>query len=87
MIFHEGLMCHPMRLTYDFGAHAGIIALKDGDCCDMKGCIALFERIDAAVERIETFSGRNRDTVYALRDGRWDALAWEPETGTKSDQS
>lgn len=71
--FHAAIQCHPLRLAYDFGARAGVLHIEDGGCCDMQGCIALFEHIDSGVCKIETFSGRNRDTDYHRIDGRWTA--------------
>jgi hypothetical protein len=44
-------------------------------CCDMVGCIKLFQAIDPKVRSIETYAGGQRDTFYE-RDGcdRWCAI-------------
>ncbi len=40
------LKCHVVSLTYDFRSHSGQVILLEGECCDMNGCVALFEGID-----------------------------------------
>jgi hypothetical protein len=44
-----------------------------GHCCDMPGCIALFQRIDPHVQHIDTYAGDERDTVYVKStcSGEW----------------
>lgn len=68
------LWCQVEFLHYDAGARRGVLQMPAGQCCDMRACIALFERIDAAVEVIETVAGGEADTVYRRRPGgRWTA--------------
>ena len=68
--FNAELQCAPWRLVYDFVRRVGTLNLMRNDRCDMAGCIALFERIDPKVERINTFAGGNR-TGYVRVDGEW----------------
>ncbi len=60
----ERLKCHVVSLTYDFRSQTGQVYLLDGDCCDMTGCVALFQGIDPKVTAIDTYSGDKADTVY-----------------------
>lgn len=73
-VSHVDLMCEPIKVEYDFRARRGFLFMVDGDCCDMTGCINLFERMDQDVARIDTFSGDKRCTSYAKRDGQWRAF-------------
>jgi hypothetical protein len=53
----------------------GILRMPYCCCCDMVGCIRLFERINDEIEKIETFAGEVRDTVYMRRQGgEWRAF-------------
>lgn len=74
MFRDDRLMCRVANLSYSFSAHLGEIWLAPGDCCDMKGCIALFEAIDPDVKSITTYSGTERDTVYDKNSEKW--IAW-----------
>lgn len=71
--FHPGLKCGVDRLEYDFRAGKGVLHMRVGDCCDMAGCIELFQTIDPHVEAIDTFSGKKPDTSYWLVRGEWKA--------------
>jgi hypothetical protein len=59
----------------------GRLIMTPGACCDMSGCIALFERIDPQVRRIETFSGDKPDTAYtySFDEGKWFARRSMPK--------
>jgi hypothetical protein len=70
----QRLKCHVISLAYDFRRHEGQLYLLDGDCCDMTGCVNLFEGIDPKVTAISTFSGDNADTVYRKEGKEWNAL-------------
>lgn len=70
----ERLKCHVVSLTYEFHTHTGQLYLLDGDCCDMTGCVALFEGIDPEVKAIKTYSGDKADTVYRKKGTEWNAL-------------
>ena len=68
------LQCNVERIEYDFLRQLGVLRMPEANCCDMKGCIELFERIDPDVLRIETFAGGQPDTFYWRRaSGRWEA--------------
>ena len=69
--FNEELQCTPIRLGYDFARHLGTLNLMRGERCDIAGCIALFERIDPKLERINIFSGANRMGHYVRVAGEW----------------
>ena len=71
--FNEELQCTPIRLGYDFVRHVGTLNLMRDERCDMARCIALFERIDPRVERINTFSGGDRTGYYYRVAGEWRA--------------
>lgn len=71
------LQCEVLSLTYDFAARYGDLRMHEGDCCDMTGCVALFEAIDPGVLIIQTWSGRALDTAYMRQTAKtpWIALA------------
>ncbi len=70
----EQLRCEPWALAHDFRTHFGKLTVAEGHCCDMEGCIALFERIDPEVKLIETYAGDVPDTLYVrLSTGKWTA--------------
>jgi hypothetical protein len=68
---HPTLMCEIKSLSYDFDEKVGTLVMEDGDCCDMAGCIALFEAIDPAVKGIATISGEQPDTMYVRSASGW----------------
>jgi len=72
--FHKEIMCHPLRVTYDFNTRSGVLEMAEGDCCDMAGCIALFSRIDPNVQHIQTVAGSSLDTAYQRKGEKWRAL-------------
>lgn len=67
------LMCSVNSLVYDFPGHCGHIFFPDCHCCDMEGCINMFEAIDSDVSQIITFSGHKPDTIYFKKNGEWKA--------------
>ena len=72
---HDELMCGVKSLRYDFDKKIGELLMDDGSCCDMSGCVGMFLRIDPAVIRIQTVSGKTKDTTYERkRNGEWDAI-------------
>ena len=68
-IFHHGLMCFVLGLEYDYRTRIGTLRL-DG-CCDMSGCLRLFQQIDPEVERIDTFWSGEPDTAYIRKGDKW----------------
>jgi hypothetical protein len=62
-------------LTYNFVRHIGQLYLPEGCCCDMDGCIELFQKIDKNVRRIDTFSGMESDTIYIRNGTNWFATS------------
>lgn len=68
------LDCDVSNLAYDFETKTGTLNMPPMNCCDMSACIALFEKIDPGVKRIDTFSGKNQDTSYVLQATGWKAL-------------
>lgn len=73
MNYHSELMCNVGELSYDFASRVGTLKMAPNNCCDAAGCIALFERIDANVEKINTIAGVEADTVYTRTDSGWDS--------------
>ncbi len=68
---HPTLQCEVISLTYNFDDKTGILVMAEGDCCDMAGCIALFQAIDPAVKGIATVSGDKPDTMYVRSAAGW----------------
>jgi len=75
----ERLQCDVLTLDYDFHTHAGKLHLVDGHCCDMTGCIKLFQSIDPQVIKILTYSGDDEDTSYRKTDIDWES--YHPSDG------
>lgn len=72
--WEDRLVCEIVRIQHNFKTHKSIIHFPAANCCDMSGCIRLFERIDKDVVQIKTFSGRDRDTMYKKnQNGIWQA--------------
>lgn len=61
-------------LTYDFYGRAGRIFFPQGYCADMTSTIDLFQRIDARVTEILTFSGYDVEAKYIHQAGEWKAV-------------
>lgn len=74
MPYNQQLQCDALDFCYDPDTGNGILLMAAGDCCDMAGCVAFFENIDAKVNSVDTFSGSVHDTIYSLRNGRWTAF-------------
>ena len=72
--YHPELQCAVHGLDYDFTTRTGTLHMANGHCCDMSGAIAMFERIDPAVETIRTNAGDVSDTAYRRRGDGWVAL-------------
>jgi hypothetical protein len=73
-VWNEGLQCTVYRLEYSFHSGEGWLHMRALDCCDMTGCIALFQRIDADVNTIFTMAGKMPDTAYVKLDDGWIAM-------------
>jgi hypothetical protein len=71
---YERLKCEVVSLAYDFRSHTGELYMADGHCCDMTGCVALFEGIDPKVTAINTYSGDEADTMYRKGGEEWKAF-------------
>jgi hypothetical protein len=77
--WHSECQCHLTGLSYDFAQHVGLLLMAEGECCDMTGCVRLFEAIDPNCARIETVSGKEIDTAYVRNERGWRALWWSAE--------
>lgn len=73
-LYDERLMCEVVSLSYDFRTRTGELYLPDSNCCDMTGCLELFEAIDPSVVAIETRSGNRADTAYRKVGVDWKAF-------------
>ena len=76
------LQCSVVSLLYDFPLRRGTLHMAPDNCCDMRACVALFERIDAEVHEILTFAGGDADTGYFKRGGG----VWISGTFSTADQ-
>ena len=56
-----------------YATQVGALQMPPDTCCDMSGCIALFERIDVDVTRIETMAGSKPDMIYRRTSEGWRA--------------
>lgn len=71
--YDERLMCEVISLSYDFGTQTAELYLPATNCCDMTGCVELFEAIDPKVVAINTHSGDRIDTAYRKAGAEWKA--------------
>jgi hypothetical protein len=67
-------MCEVRSLTYDATTRVGKLYMTDGDCVDMEGCIAFFQRLAPEVRAIHTYSGACLDTCYRRRGSTWQVV-------------
>jgi hypothetical protein len=77
-LWDERLMCDVISLGYDFHSRTGRLYMAHGNCCDMTGCVELFEAIDSEAEAIHTYSGDKADTAYRREGKKWKALSGKP---------
>jgi len=70
---HPGLMCQVESIEYNFLEQEGMLYMPSHNCCDMNGCIKLFESIDVKVRKIQTFTNKVPDVCYILTDSGWKA--------------
>jgi hypothetical protein len=68
-------------LEYDFTTHVGTLHSPPHQCCDMGGCIGLFEKIDPKVKKIYTVAGNKADQLYTRRSKSWKAQYLVARTG------
>ncbi len=73
-MFRNDLGCEVSNLEYDFDTKKGKLTMESGQCCDLSGCISIFEKIDQNVEIIETFSGDKSDTIFKRVNGDWQSV-------------
>lgn len=71
MEYRRDLVCEVTGLSYDFDNRLGRLEIAANQCCDMGGCIRLFEGIDPKVEMIETFAGGKSDTIFKREPDGW----------------
>lgn len=69
--FASELKCFVRSLSYDFEARKGSLHMNPDGSCDMKGCIALFTRIDPEVRSIDTYADAVLDTSFSLHPSGW----------------
>ena len=70
---NDELMCEVIEVRYGVAEKIGVAILREGHCTSMSGAIRFFQRIDAEVRQIQTFSGVKRmDTVYTrVGNAKW----------------
>ncbi len=71
MRHRDDLECEVESLFYSFQLREGGLHMGVGQCCDMGGCIALFQNIDSDVQRIVTYAGGVKDTTYEKSRDTW----------------
>jgi hypothetical protein len=60
--------------AYAYKDRRGCLVMREGHAADMSSAVALFERIDPAVECVHTFSGNLPTAIYVRRkNGAWTA--------------
>jgi hypothetical protein len=76
-LWDERFQCDVRAIEYDFARREGAARFPAGCCCDMEGCIQVFEAIDPRVDCIFTYEGGQGDTWYQKIDGKWEAFSPE----------
>lgn len=74
----EKLWCNAISVFYDFAGQHGVLIVPEHECCDMAGCVAMFQAIDASVEAITVLAGSQIDTRYGLTKDGWKAVNYKP---------
>jgi len=74
MTWLKNFWCDVRSVSYDFRKKTGTLGMAPYHCCNMSACIAFFCRIDPAVKRIDTFSGKVPDTIYCRSGKEWKAF-------------
>jgi hypothetical protein len=82
--YRADVMCYVERLDYCFASRQGTLYVREGNCTDMLGCIALFQAIDQRVRRIQTASGTRPDAAYILDGGEWTARCMRPAPANRN---
>ena len=67
------LHCGITSLACDFRNHTARLDVPTGECCDMTGCVSLFQEIDPNVRIIRVYSGVELDIEYRLGKIGWTA--------------
>jgi len=70
-VFSVDLVTCIESLSYDFVQKVGVLCMPELCCCDMSGCIRVFQAIDPDVRRVDTISGDKADVVYMKNEGKW----------------
>lgn len=81
------LWCHPQSVLYDFETRTGVLVLPPDECCDMAGCIRLFESLDKKVEHISVIAGLCLDTKYDRDGKKWRTVYVSRERNTSDKNS
>jgi hypothetical protein len=81
-LFRPDLKCFVLAVSYDFLKH-GRLDMPSAECCSMGGCIDLFQKIDADVQRIETFAGGERDTTYIRHAKKGPRTGWHSQLAAR----
>jgi len=68
----NGVGCDVLRLTYDVPRRTGTLWLPEEHHNDMDGAINFFKKIDPGVQKVEIFSGTDRDITYRVFGDRWE---------------
>jgi len=76
VVYRSEPVCDVRRMAYDFDRHLGTLLLASENCCDMRGCIELFEKVDPDVQ---IFAVKTPDIIYFKTDyEEWQAV--QPES-------
>jgi hypothetical protein len=68
MGYRSDLVCEVSALSYDFETQTGKLDMAPSQCCDMAGCVELFEKIDADVRPLPATSRRSMPEFWRLAE-------------------
>lgn len=79
-MIHEKLVCHALRLSYDFDHRVGRLSVESSGP-NMTPCVEMFLAIDPNVEQIVIFEKDVPDMTYKrdVRLGKWEAFIYRRE--------
>lgn len=62
---------HIEQVAYSHTRHCGVLFMQEGHVATMDRAVALFERIDPAVERVLAYSGNQQTADFVRSNGTW----------------
>lgn len=75
--FHDDLMCHIKRASFDHDIKQAEFYLPQHNCTDMKGAIKLAKTIHPDVEVIMVYEDDKAINVYTKKNKEWLSVSYQ----------